>query len=38
VESGVDYLDITGEPEFMEQMEHLYHDKAMQTGSLLSLL
>lgn len=35
VEAGVDYLDITGEPEFMEQMEHLYHDKAVQTGSLV---
>ena len=33
VESGVDYLDITGEPEFMEEMEHLYHDKALQIGS-----
>ncbi|XP_073387290.1 probable mitochondrial saccharopine dehydrogenase-like oxidoreductase At5g39410 [Physcomitrium patens] len=35
VEAGVDYLDITGEPEFMEQMEHLYHEKASQTGSLV---
>ena len=34
VEAGVDYLDITGEPEFMEQMEHLYHDKAVQTGKI----
>lgn len=34
VEAGVDYLDITGEPEFMEQMEHLYHEKASQTGLL----
>lgn len=32
VEAGVDYLDITGEPDFMERMEHLYHEKAMQTG------
>lgn len=32
VEAGVDYLDITGEPEFMEKMEHLYHEKAKQSG------
>lgn len=32
VEAGVDYLDITGEPEFMEEMEFLYHEKALQTG------
>lgn len=32
VEAGVDYLDITGEPEFMERMEELYHKKATQTG------
>ncbi len=32
VEAGVDYLDITGEPEFMERMELLYHEKAKQTG------
>lgn len=38
VEAGVDYLDITGEPEFMEQMEHLYHEKAMQTGLLQLIL
>lgn len=36
VEAGVDYLDITGEPEFMEEMEHLYHEKAMQTGLLIA--
>jgi len=35
VEAGVDYLDITGEPEFMEKMEHLYHEKAKQSGSLV---
>ncbi|KAH9559873.1 hypothetical protein CY35_06G077900 [Sphagnum magellanicum] len=32
VEAGVDYLDITGEPEFMERMEVLYHEKAKQSG------
>ncbi len=35
VEAGVDYLDITGEPEFMERMEVLYHEKAKQTGKIL---
>jgi len=35
VEAGVDYLDITGEPEFMERMELLYHEKAKQTGKIL---
>ncbi len=35
VETGVDYLDITGEPEFMERMELLYHEKAKQTGKIL---
>ncbi len=34
VEAGVDYLDITGEPEFMERMEVLYHEKAKQTGAI----
>ncbi|KAG8501625.1 hypothetical protein CXB51_004082 [Gossypium anomalum] len=33
--SGCDYLDITGEPEFMEEMEVKYHEKAMETGSLI---
>ncbi|MBA0697480.1 hypothetical protein Goari_021020, partial [Gossypium aridum] len=33
--SGCDYLDITGEPEFMEEMEAKYHEKAMETGSLI---
>lgn len=32
VQTGVDYLDVTGEPEFMEEMEFLHHKKAMQTG------
>jgi len=35
VEAGVDYLDITGEPEFMERTELLYHEKAKQTGKIL---
>lgn len=30
-----DYLDITGEPEFMEKMEAKYHEEAMETGSLI---
>lgn len=30
-----DYLDISGEPEFMERMEARYHEKAVETGSLL---
>ncbi|GMJ09289.1 hypothetical protein like AT5G39410 [Hibiscus trionum] len=33
--SGCDYLDITGEPEFMEKMEAKYHEKAVETGSLI---
>ncbi|XP_043707569.1 probable mitochondrial saccharopine dehydrogenase-like oxidoreductase At5g39410 [Telopea speciosissima] len=35
VEMGCDYLDICGEPEFMERMEVLYHDKAAEKGSLV---
>ncbi|XP_031375759.1 probable mitochondrial saccharopine dehydrogenase-like oxidoreductase At5g39410 isoform X1 [Punica granatum] len=35
VETGCDYLDICGEPEFMEQMEAKYHEKAVQTSSLV---
>ncbi|KAK9061782.1 hypothetical protein SSX86_018965 [Deinandra increscens subsp. villosa] len=35
VESGCDYLDICGEPEFMERMEAVYHEKAVETGSLV---
>ncbi|XP_072974281.1 probable mitochondrial saccharopine dehydrogenase-like oxidoreductase At5g39410 [Typha angustifolia] len=35
VESGADYLDISGEPEFMERMEAEYHEKAVKTGSLV---
>eukprot|EP00250_Pteridium_aquilinum_P031274 c43343_g1_i1 orf=176-1510(-) len=35
VEAGIDYLDITGEPEFMERMELLYHQAALDKGSLI---
>ncbi|KAG1366822.1 putative mitochondrial saccharopine dehydrogenase-like oxidoreductase [Cocos nucifera] len=35
VEAGIDYLDISGEPEFMERMEAKYHDKAAKVGSLV---
>ncbi|GAB4820285.1 hypothetical protein N2152v2_007331 [Parachlorella kessleri] len=34
VENGTHYLDICGEPEFIERMEFEYSDKARQTGSL----
>ncbi|GAB4827330.1 hypothetical protein Ancab_034217 [Ancistrocladus abbreviatus] len=34
-ESGCDYLDISGEPEFMERMEAMYHDQAVEKGSLV---
>ncbi|KAK1316282.1 hypothetical protein QJS10_CPA05g01816 [Acorus calamus] len=35
VESGADYLDICGEPEFMERVEAAYHDRAVERGSLV---
>ncbi|KAG9439731.1 hypothetical protein H6P81_019896 [Aristolochia fimbriata] len=35
VDAGADYLDISGEPEFMEKMEIFYHDKASGVGSLV---
>lgn len=35
VAAGCDYLDICGEPEFMERMEAVYHDKATERGSLV---
>ncbi|KAK9924991.1 hypothetical protein M0R45_033332 [Rubus argutus] len=35
VETGCDYLDICGEPEFMERMEANYHDKTAENGSLV---
>ncbi|XP_027352457.1 probable mitochondrial saccharopine dehydrogenase-like oxidoreductase At5g39410 isoform X2 [Abrus precatorius] len=34
-EAGCDYLDISGEPEFMERMEAGYHERALETGSLV---
>ncbi|XP_006338410.1 probable mitochondrial saccharopine dehydrogenase-like oxidoreductase At5g39410 [Solanum tuberosum] len=34
-DSGCDYLDISGEPEFMERIEMKYHDKAVENGSLV---
>ncbi|KAI3439513.1 Sacchrp_dh_NADP domain-containing protein [Psidium guajava] len=35
VDTGCDYLDICGEPEFMERMEAKYHESAVETGSLV---
>ncbi|GMY13784.1 probable mitochondrial saccharopine dehydrogenase-like oxidoreductase At5g39410 [Fagus crenata] len=35
VETGCDYLDICGEPEFMERVEAKYGHKAVKTGSLV---
>lgn len=35
VESGCDYLDICGEPEFIERMEAVYGEKAVEKGSLV---
>ncbi|KAK9272470.1 hypothetical protein L1049_002843 [Liquidambar formosana] len=35
VESGCDYLDICGEPEFMERMEAVYGEKAAEKGCLV---
>lgn len=35
VDSGCDYIDISGEPEFMERMEVSYHDRAVERGSLV---
>ncbi|CAI0386943.1 unnamed protein product [Linum tenue] len=34
-QTGCDYLDICGEPEFMERMEVNYHDQAVEKGSLI---
>nr|XP_016453380.1 PREDICTED: probable mitochondrial saccharopine dehydrogenase-like oxidoreductase At5g39410 [Nicotiana tabacum] len=34
-DSGWDYLDICGEPEFMERMEVKYREKAVDMGSLI---
>lgn len=35
VESGCDYLDICGEPDFMERMEASHHASALENGSLV---
>ncbi|EFJ37365.1 hypothetical protein SELMODRAFT_77069 [Selaginella moellendorffii] len=35
VEAGIDYLDITGEPEFMERMRAKYHEQAVDRESLV---
>ncbi|XP_019157031.1 PREDICTED: probable mitochondrial saccharopine dehydrogenase-like oxidoreductase At5g39410 isoform X2 [Ipomoea nil] len=35
VDAGCDYLDITGEMEFVERMEASYHEKAAKKGSLI---
>lgn len=35
VDTGTDYLDICGEPEFMEKMETLHHQRAREAGSLV---
>lgn len=35
VENGVDYLDISGEPEFIEAMELRYNEVAGQSGSIV---
>ncbi|QWC84140.1 saccharopine dehydrogenase NADP-binding domain-containing protein [Nocardioidaceae bacterium] len=34
-EAGTDYLDITGEPEFVDRMYLEHHDKAVETGARL---
>lgn len=35
METGCDYLDICGEPEFMERMEGNYHEKSVESGALV---
>ncbi|RRT56360.1 hypothetical protein B296_00031609 [Ensete ventricosum] len=35
IEAGTDYLDITGEPGFIERMETRYHERAEKAGSLV---
>ena len=32
-EAGTDYLDLTGEPEFVDRMYVKYHERALQTGA-----
>jgi short subunit dehydrogenase-like uncharacterized protein len=34
-EAGTDYVDLTGEPEFVDQMYVRYHDKAVASGARL---
>lgn len=33
VEAGIDYCDLTGEPQWMERMIHRYQDRAAETGA-----
>ncbi|QCE12620.1 saccharopine dehydrogenase [Vigna unguiculata] len=33
--AGCDYLDISGEPEFMERVEATHHDRAKESGALV---
>lgn len=35
VDTGCDYLDITGESEFMDRIENGYHEKSLKNGSLV---
>ncbi|KAJ7539999.1 hypothetical protein O6H91_11G117900 [Diphasiastrum complanatum] len=35
VEAGIDYLDVSGEPDFMERMEFKYGEQAKKQGSLM---
>ncbi|KAG0460232.1 hypothetical protein HPP92_023360 [Vanilla planifolia] len=35
VETGTDYLDVCGEPEFMERMEVKFHESAKEAGALV---
>ncbi|XP_058722717.1 probable mitochondrial saccharopine dehydrogenase-like oxidoreductase At5g39410 [Vicia villosa] len=35
VETGCDYLDITGEAEFMDRVENGYHEKGVKSGALI---
>ena len=35
IEGGIDYLDVCGEPEFIERMQFRYNESASQQGSLV---
>ncbi|PWA73331.1 putative mitochondrial saccharopine dehydrogenase-like oxidoreductase [Artemisia annua] len=35
VKAGCDYLDISGESDFIERMETVYHERAVENGSLM---